>query len=121
VILLNVYSDGALLLMEEKPVLGRPMWIRLHDAVKPDWFEAIPVRYGRSHEVKVRFSHPAPRIFLRAATHGEDFRLVEDREETTLTQLGQGGLDHRHDAGADGLGERRPCIHDPDQIRVDLP
>jgi hypothetical protein len=88
VILLNICSDGASLLMEAKPVLGRPMWIRLEDPVKSDWFEAIPVRYGESHEVDVHFSHPCPRGFLWAATHGEDFRSVEDREETTLTRLG---------------------------------
>jgi hypothetical protein len=87
VILLNFRSDGALLLMEEKPVLGRPMWIRQEDPVKSDWLEAIPVRYGKSHEVEVHFSHPCPRVFLWAATPGNDFRSVEDREETTLTRL----------------------------------
>ena len=88
VILLNICSDGALLLMEAEPVLGRRMWIRLEDPVKSDWLEAIPVRYGKSHEVEVHFSHPFPRGFLWAATHGEDFRSVEDREETTLTRHG---------------------------------
>ena len=88
VILLNNWSDGALILTEEEPTLGRPMWIRLEDPVKSDWLEAIPVRYGKSHEVEVHFSHPFPRGFLWAATHGEDFRSVEDREETTLTRLG---------------------------------
>ena len=88
VILLKICSDGALLLMEAKPVLGRPMWIRLEDPVKSDWLEAIPVRYGKSHEVEVHFSHPCLRVFLWAATHGEAFRSVEDREETTLTRLG---------------------------------
>jgi hypothetical protein len=88
VILLNLGSDGALLLMEEKPILGRPMWIRQEDAAKPDWLEAIPVCFGQSHEVEVHISHPCPRRFLWAGRHGNDFRLVEDREETTLTRLG---------------------------------
>ena len=29
VILLKIWSDGALILTEEEPILGRPMWIRL--------------------------------------------------------------------------------------------
>jgi hypothetical protein len=88
VLLLNLDSDGAVLLMEEKPVLGRPMWIRLEDAAKPDWLEAVPVRYGQSHEVEVHFSHPRPGGFLWAGRHGNDFRSIEDREETRLTRLG---------------------------------
>ena len=80
-------KDGSPI-MEEKPVLGRPMWIRLEDPVKSDWLEAIPVRYGKSHEVEVHFSHPCLRVSLWSATPGEDFRSVEDREETTLTRLG---------------------------------
>jgi hypothetical protein len=88
VILLNICSGGALILMEEKPVLDRPMWIRLEDPLKSDWLEAIPVRIGESHEVEVHFSDPCPRVFLWAATRGKDFRLVADREETMLTRLG---------------------------------
>src|SRR6516165_7321469 len=47
--------------------------------VRSDWLRAIPVRYGKSPEVEVRFSQPCPRVFLWAATQGKDFRLVEDR------------------------------------------
>src|SRR4051812_19094229 len=65
VILLNICSDGASILMDEKPVLDRPMWIRLEGAVKCDWLEAIPVRYGESHEVEVHFRRPCPMGFLQ--------------------------------------------------------
>ena len=87
-ILLNIRSDRALILMEEKPVLHRRMWIRLTNSVIADWVEAIPVRYGQSLEVEFRFSHPCPRAFLWAATRGKDFRLVPDGEEEPLTQFG---------------------------------
>ena len=87
VILLEIWSDGALMLMEEKPFLGRPMWIRLEGPLRSDWLTAIPVRYGKSHEVEVQFSHPCPRVFLWAATRGKDFRLVEDREDAMLTRV----------------------------------
>ena len=79
VILLKIWSEGALILTEEEPILGRPMWIRLEGPVRSDWLRAIPVRYGKSPEVEVRFSQPCPRVFLWAATQGKDFRLVEDR------------------------------------------
>ena len=88
VILLNISSDGASILTDEKPGLDRPMWIRLEDPVKSDWLEAIPVRYGESHEVEVHFSHPCPIGFLRAATRIKGFHPVEDRDETRLIRLG---------------------------------
>jgi hypothetical protein len=88
VILLDIGPHGASILMGEKPVLDRPIWIRLVDAVKSDWLEAIPIRYGESHEVEIHFKHPCPLGFLRAATHVKGFRLVEDRDETRI--IGRG-------------------------------
>jgi hypothetical protein len=82
-ILLNIWSDGALVLMEEQPELNQHVWIRLREPVRSDWLEAIPVRYGQFHEVEIRFSHPCPRTFLWAATRAKDFRLVLDSEEET--------------------------------------
>jgi hypothetical protein len=87
-ILLNISSDGALVLMEEKPVLHGKLWIRLEKPMKTDWISAIPVRFDQFHEVEIRFSHPCPPAFLWAATCGNDFCLVENNEEELSTRLG---------------------------------
>ena len=69
VILLKIWSAGALILTKAKPILGQPMWIRLEGPVRFDWLRAIPVRYGKSHEVELRFSQPASPFFRPYRKH----------------------------------------------------
>jgi hypothetical protein len=83
ILLINIWSDGALLLMEEQPALNHHIRIRLQEPVKSDWLEAIPVRYGQFHAVEIRFSRPCPRTFLWEATRAKDFRSTLGGEEDT--------------------------------------
>jgi hypothetical protein len=48
----------------------------------------------------------------------ETSKLVSVYAEGNGRSLPRGGLDHRHDASADGLGESMPGGHDGGQIGV---
>lgn len=83
--LVDISTDGALILTDQTPGLNRPVRVRFDNAMELGWMVAIPVRLGRSKEVGIRFTHPCPLDFLWAARRGTDSRSVAgDEEETQL-------------------------------------
>ena len=88
----------------------RPVWIPAAGAGPRRWFRAV----GRLHN---------PR-FPRAPRGSVDSRRVDVWQERHFRWAGlpvllaprAGGLDHRHDAGADGLGQPVPRFDDGRQV-----
>jgi PilZ domain len=69
---INISREGALLISEEAPPLGKTTWVRMESPARTDWVAGIPIRLGPCREVALRFSGPCPDDFLLAAMLGID-------------------------------------------------
>jgi hypothetical protein len=81
--LVNISQDGALILTDQQPGLNRPLHVRIDSAADLGWITAIPVRFGETREVGLRFTRPCPPEFLFEATRGGHDRLASPSEEET--------------------------------------
>ena len=62
--LLNISTDGALILTDKEPALYQPLWVRLENATEIALIDAEPVRVGRYKEIGIRFTRQCPSDFL---------------------------------------------------------
>jgi len=70
--LVNISRDGALIVTENPPPDGAPMWLRIESPVRTDWVEAIIVRVGQNREIGLRFPRGCPDDLLLAGAIGID-------------------------------------------------
>jgi hypothetical protein len=68
--LVNLSRDGALVVTENPPPCGEPVWLRVESPVKTDWAKAVTVRIGCAREFAVRFPLGCPDDLLMAGTIG---------------------------------------------------
>src|SRR5947209_3716545 len=72
--LMNISQGGALLLVEEPPQKGQPVWLRLEGPTPIEDVSAVVIetsRIGRGeHGVRISFREPFPPEFYHAAIEG---------------------------------------------------
>ena len=90
--LVDISQHGALLLADQQPELDRPLHVWLEDATELGWILAIPVRFGQSREVGLRFNRPCSPDFLWEATGRRQIRSTSNGEEET--QVGDLGPEY---------------------------
>jgi len=81
--LVNFSSSGALILADQVPQLHQPLRVRLEIAKEIGWFSAVPVRFGRSNEVGIKFVRSLPLYFLPNSVPEGDSPLVADIDDET--------------------------------------
>jgi len=70
--LVNISRDGALIVTENPPPDGAPMWLRIESPVKTDWVDAMYVRLGQNREIALQFPRGCPDDLLLAGAIGID-------------------------------------------------
>ena len=80
--LLNISTKGGLIRTDAARVLVGPLAIQLETAPELGWITAIPVRFGRSQEVGIQFTHPCPPDFLSKSLLGTNSLSAALEEET---------------------------------------
>jgi PilZ domain len=81
---MNISRDGALVVTEDPPPCGEPIWLRIESPVKTDWAKAVTVRVGRSREFAVRFPMGCPDDLLMAGTIG--INMISSFFDTTRSE-----------------------------------
>ena len=73
---INVSSTGALIVADRPRIPDRPLRVLFEGAPELGWISAVPVRFGESDEVGIRFSRPFPLDFLPKSDHAGDYPAV---------------------------------------------
>lgn len=79
----NISHEGALIIADRQPPLNQALRVRLALAPELGWITAIPVRFGQSREVGLRFTRRCPPDFIWVAARSGPARLAADGEEGT--------------------------------------
>ena len=79
--LVNFSSTGALIHTDQLPTLNEPLEVLLVDAPKIGWLGAVPVRFGSTNEVGIRFTRPFPMDFLSTLVREGDSPWDADTDD----------------------------------------